>query len=459
LAQIGDLRALRNLATLLSDPASEVRLEVLDALVRFNDPRVLSLLAKCASIDPSLEVRERAVRAHGAIARAHQRGAEAISLGRVDSLVDLTQLDRLSGLLVRARDQGGSDVHLKMGLRPLIRLNGKLQPLDQAEITVPQMQDLLLLALNPRQRLQFEQQLQLDFCYIVPNVGRYRANIYQDRLGVGAVFRIIPNRIPTLDELGIPPVVRRISEYRQGLVVLSGSASCGKTTTLAALVDLLNETRQSHILTLEDPIEFVHGFKNSLVDQREVGKHTQSFASALKAAMREDPDVIVVGEMRDTETLGLALNASSTGHLVVGTLHTSSAHKTVDRLIESFSPGEQQQVRLMLAESLKTVICQSLLPTADGTGRVAAFEILFHTGSLANLIRDNKTIMIPSIMQTGRAQGMRTLDDSLRELLEKKRITPEVAYARATNKEDFEPNLDGKAREAIQLVAREVGPA
>lgn len=456
LGRIADPRALRSLATLLSEPATEVRLEVLDALATYNDPRVLSLLAKCVAIDPSLEVRERAARVHQKIVHAHRLETE-VAAPRVTSLTDPAKLDRLGLLLVRTRDSGGSDLHVKVGSPPQVRMNGVLQQMDgEPPFTRDETQEMLLAVLNPRQLKQFEQQQQLDFCCVVPNVGRYRANVYLDRLGMGGVFRVIPNRIPTWEELGLPPVLKRIADLHQGLVVVSGSASCGKTTTLAAMVDLLNETRQDHIITLEDPIEFLHPFKKSLVNQREVLKHTQSFAAALRASLREDPDVIVVGEMRDNDTLSLALTAAGTGHLVIGTMHTTSAHKTVERLIESFPPGEQPQVRVSLSESLKAVVCQSLLPRADGPGRVAAFEILFHTGPLANLIRDNKTILIPSIMQTGRAQGMRTIDDSLRELLERKQISPETAYARAASKEEFEPFLSEEAREVIRQM-KEVG--
>jgi twitching motility protein PilT len=452
LGAIGDPRALRPIAGLLSDPAAEVRLEVLNALEKFGDERVLPLVEKCASLDPSLEVRERASKVHAAIAKANDKTGQAVTqLGDVATLTDPTKLSHLDALLVAAREQGASDIHVRVGVPPTFRTHGRLAAVEGEEpLTAAQTQEMLLRSLNERQRKVFDENHQLDYCYAIPNVGRYRGNVYSDRLGLGGAFRVIPNRIPTFEELRLPLVLKRFADFHQGLIIIAGSASCGKTTTLAAIIDMLNNSKRDHILTMEDPIEFVHTFKNCLVNQREVGKHTASFAAALRGALRQDPDVIVVGEMRDPETLNLALTASGTGHLVIGTLHTTSAHKTVDRMIDSFPPGEQPAVRVALSESLKAVVCQSLLPRADGEGRVPAFEILFMTGPLSNMIRDNKTIMIPSVMQTGKLQGMRTLDDSLKELLDEGLITAETAYNRANSKAEFEPFLPPEAREMIR---------
>jgi twitching motility protein PilT len=293
--------------------------------------------------------------------------------------------------------------------------------------------------LTDRQRQILDEKLQIDFCYTIPNVGRYRANVFIQRLGMGAVFRVIPGIVPTFRDIGMPTHMTDLVNYHQGLIVVAGPSGAGKSTTLAALVNLFNENKRAHILTIEDPVEFVHPMKNCLVNQREVGKHTQSFAAALKGALREDPDVIMVGEMRDNETMKMALEAGETGHLVIATLNTTAAPKTVDRLIESFPPAEQQQVRTALSESLKAVICQNLMPRADGKGRVALFEILMGSPTVRTLIRDSKTYQLLSAMQIGRSQGMRTVDMSLLELVQQKAITPEAAYLRALDKSTFEP--------------------
>jgi len=455
LAQIGDVRTLKPIIDCLSDPAPEVRLEVLNALERFADERTKPILETCAKTDKSLEVRERATQVLVSLSTAKEQASQA--LGDVAMMVEADRLDMLSKLLVTVRQSEGSDFHLKVGAPPMMRVHGRLEPILGYETVSPDLaRELIHASLDERQRKTFEEELQLDFCYAIPNVGRYRANIYHDRLGVGGVFRVIPNRVPTFDELRIPSVVKRLTEFHQGLVILSGPASSGKTTTLAALVGLINNTKRDHILTLEDPIEFVHTHKLSLINQRQVNRHTQTFAAALRAALREDPDVIVVGEMRDTETLSLAMTAAGTGHLVIGTLHTTSAHKTVDRLIDAFPPGEQPQIRVAVSESLKAVVCQQLLPRRDGNGRVPAFEILFGTGPLSNMIREDKNIMIPSIMQTGRSLGMRTLDDSLKELVKEGLITGEVAYDRATSKEEFEQYLPDDVREALHAPDLEV---
>ncbi len=454
LAAIRDHSTIEHIVALLDDPTPEVRLEVVNALEQFDSPSTLEVLERCAKTDPDLDVRARAAAVYASIAAAHDAAEHDVDDSiDVMSLVDPDKLGELDGLLLEARMAKGSDVHVKVGVPPMIRMSGHLEIMDgHGALTAEDTERIILDALTQGQRARFEKQFHLDFCYVIPNVGRYRANVYRDRLGIGGVFRVIPNRIPTFEELNIPPVVKRILDFHQGLVVLSGPSSSGKSTTLAALVGLLNETKSYHILTLEDPIEFVHSFNKSLVNQRQVGKHTKSFAAALRAALREDPDVIVVGEMRDTETLRLALTAAGTGHLVIGTMHTPSADKTVDRIIESFPASEQPQIRVAMAESLKAVVCQHLLPKADGKGRVPAFEILFSSGSLANLIREHKTMMIESLIVMGRSMGMMTLDDSLMALLEQGLISPETAYGKAHDKEPFEEFLPDEMREEIQAL-------
>ena len=315
---------------------------------------------------------------------------------------------------------------------------GGLRRIGNSALTPEQTEKMILESLDDRQKERFNKDNQLDFCYSIPGVGRYRTNIFRQRLGTSGVFRVIPNELPTFLDTGLPNHLTDIVNYHQGLMVISGPAGSGKSTTLAALINLLNEKKRDHILTLEDPIEFVHPFKNSLVNQREVGKHTKTFSSALRAALREDPDCIVVGELRDPETMILAMTAAETGHLVIGTMNTTSAVKTVDRLVQAFPPKEQQSVRMALSESLKIVTSQTLLPRADGKGRVPCHEVLMITGPVRNLIRDDKTQHLPSAMTVGKQSGMQTVDQALQSLLEQNLITPESAYRRAEKKDNFE---------------------
>jgi len=275
----------------------------------------------------------------------------------------------------------------------------------------------------------------------VADVARFRGNIMMQYRGIAAVFRIIPSKILSADDLGLPEGVRRMTNFKKGLVLVTGPTGSGKSTTLAGMIDLINTTRKEHILTFEDPLEFIHQNKMSLMNQRQIGEHTESFASALKAALREDPDVILVGEMRDLITIQLAMSAAETGHLVFGTLHTSTAAKTVDRIIDVFPTDQQEQVRAMLSESLKGVVCQQLLKTADGKGRVAALEIMLGTPAIGNLIREGKTFQIPSIMQTAKKDGMQLMDQHLLDLLKTKKVNPEEAYRCAIDKKQFEQYL------------------
>ncbi|GMV43454.1 MAG: hypothetical protein AMXMBFR64_51700 [Myxococcales bacterium] len=438
LSRIGSPRALKPIARLLGDPVASVRLEVVRAIEVYDDPRALPLLMKVIRGDPEIELRERALQAYKAITHRHQMAVDEAELREAVGY-DTRSGRQLDRLLAETRRIGGSDFHLSIDSLPTVRLDGELRRIGKRAFAAADTERTILEVLTPAQRALFEREHQIDFCYEVQGVGRYRANVYRERLGVGGVFRVIPNEVPSIIDLRLPPHLADITSYNQGLVIVGGPAGCGKTTTLAALVNLLNETWRGHIITLEDPIELIHPFKGCLVNQREVGRHTQSFSAALRSALREDPDAIVVGELRDLETMALALTAAETGHLVIATMHTTSARKTVDRLIDAFPPREQGQVRAMLAESLKVVITQSLVPRKDRQGRVACFEVLMVTHAVSNLIRDQKTHQLASVMQIGRAAGMSTVDQSLLELVQAGAISAEDAYLRATKKEDFEP--------------------
>jgi len=293
--------------------------------------------------------------------------------------------------------------------------------------------------------VQFAERQDLDFAIEIPGLARFRANYFQQRRGVAAVFRVISSRIPTLESLGTPRVLKDLAVKERGLVLVTGPTGSGKSSTLAAMIDHVNESCRKHIITIEDPIEFVHVPKNCLINQREVGAHTESFSAALRGALREDPDVLLVGELRDLETTSLAITAAETGHLVFGTLHTNSAAKTIDRLIDVFPTGQQAQVRTMLSESLEGIVAQTLIPTADRKGRVAAFEILVGVHALRNLIREDKTSQIQSVIQVGAAQGMTTLDQSLKELVISGKITRDEALARSSNPKLFEQGVAASA--------------
>ena len=352
----------------------------------------------------------------------------------------MAKIDKLFQIL---QQQGGSDLHLSPDNRPLIRASGELRPALDQVLNSAQYRALLYEIMSEEQRNEFEERHDLDFAYEVPALkARFRANIFMGRLGISAVFRIIPAEILTVEQLGLPQSVLDFTEYKKGLILVTGPTGSGKSTTLAAMIDHINRKRSEHILTVEDPIEFVHPAQKSLVNQREVGIHTNSFASALKAALREDPDIILVGEMRDLETIELAITAAETGHLVFGTLHTSSAAKTVDRLVNVFPTTQQEQIRTMLAESLRGVVAQQLLRTLDGK-RCAALEILKVNAAAANLIREGKTFQIPSIIQTGRKDGMQLMDQALQELLKAKRVSAEEAARYAVNKAQFLPAGQG----------------
>jgi twitching motility protein PilT len=344
---------------------------------------------------------------------------------------------RIDQVLRLAVESKASDLHVATGSPFLIRRFGCLQRADSAALTPESAKNLIYEILSPAQRKTLEQHFQLDFSYEVKGVARFRGNVIVQRKGMDANFRVIPLKIPTLAELGLPKVVKKFCDFHQGLILVTGSTGQGKSTTLASMIDSINSTRPVHILTIEDPIEFLHPIKRGIVNQRQVGRHTRSFANALRAALREDPDIIMVGELRDLDSIRLAVTASETGHLVLGTLATSSGPKTVDRLIDSFPADEQNQIRTLLAEGLRAIITQKLLPRSDGQGQALATEILVSTVPVANLIRVEKTYQLPSIMQTGRAAGMQSLDDSIMRLLQTQCITAQTALEHAENKKRF----------------------
>lgn len=334
-------------------------------------------------------------------------------------------------------DQKGSDLHLSTGNQPMLRIHGELIRVDAPPLEADDLKALVY-EIAPEYKIKsFEETGDVDFGYEYPGVARYRVNFYNQRSGIGASFRLIPNKVLTMDDLGLPPVLKRFALLKKGLVLVTGPTGSGKSTTLAAMIDYANLNRKDHIITVEDPIEFVHRSQNCLVNQREVGLHTRSFAAALRGALREDPDIILVGEMRDLETIELALTAASTGHLVFGTLHTTNASKTVDRIIDVFPTNQQNQVRAGLSESLRGVVAQGLFKRIDKPGRCAALEILVADTAIANLIREGKTHQIPGMIQVGKKKGNQPLDDAIMEHLRAAKISPEEAYEKASDRKKF----------------------
>jgi twitching motility protein PilT len=346
-------------------------------------------------------------------------------------MMDITQL------LAFAAEQGASDCHLSAGEPPLVRIHGDLKKLDHPALTREEIHAMIYDIMNDAQRRVFEETHDVDFSFEMGDVARFRVNVFMQRKGEGAVFRTIPTKIQTLEQLGMPAVLKNLCDKEKGLVLVTGPTGSGKSTTLAAMIDFLNNTFEGHILTVEDPIEFVHSSKKCLVNQRELGPHTHSFANALRAALREDPDVILVGEMRDLETIQLALTAAETGHLVFGTLHTSSAPKTVDRIIDVFPPNQQSQIRAQFAESVEAVVTQTLCKKKGG-GRVAALEVMTGSTAVRNLIREGKIHQIPGTMQVSQKDGMQTMDMALIDLATRGLITREEAQSKSMS-----PNLFG----------------
>ena len=343
----------------------------------------------------------------------------------------------ISDLLAFSVKNKASDLHLSAGLPPMIRVHGDVRKINVPSMDHTQVHDMVYDIMNDGQRKMYEETLECDFSFEVPNLARFRVNAFNHNRGSGAVFRTIPSKILTLEQLNCPPIFKEIADTPRGIVLVTGPTGSGKSTTLAAMVDYINENEMGHILTVEDPIEFVHTSKKCLINQREVGPHTLSFQNALRSALREDPDVILVGEMRDLETIRLALSAAETGHLVFGTLHTSSAAKTVDRIVDVFPAAEKEMVRSMLSESLRAVISQTLLKTKDEQGRVAAHEIMIGTPAIRNLIRENKVAQMYSAIQTGSNIGMQTLDQNLQDLVRRNIVSVNEARMKAANKDSI----------------------
>ncbi len=366
----------------------------------------------------------------------------AVRIGAEDTSTDSAFL---SDLLLHVLEQGCSDLHLTVGARPTVRKSGGLVQLDDFDVLSPQLiQKTLYAIMSQKQREKFEEELELDFAYSLPGKARFRVNVYRQRDALGAAFRLIPYEIKKLEDLGVPPAIGNLAMLPRGFVLVTGPTGSGKSTTLAAVVDLANRQRNDHIMTVEDPIEFLHEHKNCLVNQREVGEDTWSFKNALKHVLRQDPDIILVGEMRDLETIEIALTAAETGHLVMATLHTQDAAQTIDRVIDVFPPSQQQQVRVMLSGALQGVVCQQLVKTADGKGRVVAAEVMVATPAIRNLIREGKTHQIYSALQAGAKHGMQTMDSHLAQLVKQGKITYDAALEKCHHVEDFN-RLCGRA--------------
>jgi len=349
---------------------------------------------------------------------------------------------RIDAYFREMKDSGASDLHMVIGFPPMLRLRGELTPTDHPVLTPESNRELLFEMLNDNQQATLESHRDFDMAYELEGVARFRCNFLYQHRGVGAVFRLIPTDILTLEQLQMPPVLKTIAMLKRGLVLVTGPTGSGKSTTLAAMINYINEMRDAHIITIEDPLEFVHPNKKCLFTQREIGTHAKSFADALKVAGREDPDIILVGEMRDTATISLALTCAELGILVFGTLHTNSAAKTIDRIINAFPADQQEQTRTMLAESLSAVVAQQLLKTKDGKGRCAAIEILLGSSALATTIREGKISQINSLIQTGSNIGMQNMDQHLLQLIKEDKITARTAYEKALDKKIFEKMIE-----------------
>ena len=368
--------------------------------------------------------------------------AEPVEAPFVAAPSNASEAAKMDALFMKMAEIGASDLHLSVSVPPMVRKDGRMKLLQEGDavLTPEAMRELLTSIMPARNQEEFAARSDTDFAYEISGMARFRCNIFEDRKGMGAVFRIIPSKILTAEQLNLSKAIMDLCTLSKGLVVVTGPTGSGKSTTLCAMVDSINKQREDHIITIEDPIEFVHDNQKCLVNQREVHNHTDSFKDALRAALREDPDIVLVGEMRDLETISIAIETAETGHLVFGTLHTTTAASTVDRIIDQFPADRQQQIRVMLSESLKGVIAQTLLPKKGG-GRVAALEVLIVTPAISNLIREGKTFQIPSAMQTGKNHGMVMLNDALYEHVQSGAVEPMDAYVKAVDKPGFETQL------------------
>jgi twitching motility protein PilT len=363
----------------------------------------------------------------------------------------IASLNHLNEYLAYARQVGASDLHINAGCPPLIRKHGRLSPLPRAPFSPADTESLLFQILTKEQTERVQGHKALDFCYTTPDGDRYRSCVLRQRMGWDGAFRVVQSTVPSLAELGLPEHLQRLTEFNQGLVLITGPNGCGKSTTMAAMVEQINQHRDEHIITIEDPVEYNFVPARAHINQRQVGSHTQTFSAALRAALREDPDVIVIGELRDRETVSLAITAAETGHLVFGTMHTTSAARTIDRILDVFPPDEQSQIRSMISESIRGLVCQQLIPRKDGSGRAVALEVLMNTPAVSNLIRERKLFQIPSTIQTSKQQGMLLLDNSLLELVSAGVVDGVEAYYAADNKAPFlkwAPKIDGIAAAA-----------
>ena len=366
--------------------------------------------------------------------------------GKVRSLEDI-HVDDLLRLVV---ERGASDLHLAVGVSPVFRIDGQLVPTNYEKLTGQDSQRLVYDILTDEQIQRFESALELDLSYSVAKVSRFRVNVYRDKGTVAVAFRVIPARIPTIRELGLPPILEDLSRKPRGLILVTGPTGSGKSTTLAAMVNQINNERSVHVITIEDPIEYLHHHKFSILNQRELGMDTKSFSNALRAALREDPDVILVGEMRDLDTISTAITCAETGHLVLATLHTNNAPQTVDRMVDVFPPEQQEQIRFMLSNNLEAVVCQQLLPRAGTPGRVCAMEIMIASSAIRNLIREGKAHQIPSAIQTSADLGMQTMDQALRDLYQRGAVSYDEAMSRAMSPDEFKTMVSTATRGKTQ---------
>lgn len=444
LGKLKDKRALQAIASLVNDESPDVRIEALNALKNYDDPRIISLLSKLASSDPMVSIRSRAMDAIKGLKEKLNISIEnETELEKRSKEIELKKDEPvLNRYLIATRNQGASDLHISVDIPPKLRFKGDLINVKGNKLSDEDIQKLIFQILNDYQIDKLKKNKYLDFCHYIPNVGRYRANVFYDQKGMNAVFRVISDKPPTLQDIGLPDRISSVVSYHQGLVIICGPSSSGKSTTMNALINLINEFKRDHILTIEDPVEFVHPFKNSLINQREIGKHTHSYAKALRAALREDPDVIVIGELRDPESISLALTAAETGHVVFCTMNSTNAIKAIDRIISSFPQDMQTQIRISVSESLKLVISQYLLKTKDQRNMVAAYEILMGTHNVLSLIRENKILQISSLMEIGKRQGHQSFDQALLDLYNKGSISAEVAFSRASRKDVFAPFIE-----------------